>query len=62
MICRDWNGSQVLKFHSLSKLEKGERTQSMFQNNGPVNGVRGSREKVKVEEVNEKMHAAFFFE
>jgi hypothetical protein len=46
VICRDWNGSQVLKFHSLSKLEKGERTQSIFQNNGPVNGVRGSNEKV----------------
>jgi hypothetical protein len=46
VVCRDWNGSQVLKFHSLSKLEKGERTQSMFQNKGLVSRVRGSNEKV----------------
>ena len=60
VICRDSSGSQVLKFHSLSKLEKGEITHLMLQNKGTANGSKVSREKV--EELHEKMHAAFFFE
>ncbi len=47
MICRESSGSQVLKFHSLSKLEKGERTNLMFQNKGTANGSKVSREKVE---------------